>query len=195
MIPCLPIIECMTNCSFFGKHNRWRGSARTSGRGSLAAVTGCNQHCSQEPHANALQKSGSSSIALILDHHNHHVLFCFCYKGSGEITGDVAREATLPNWFLRAKVDAQHSSEWRGESCVGWVSGRVYITSQVLVYFHFLLKPLSSLLFNVYRYVRLLAISQPDLDADLYSLASQATAMLDKMHPGGKIIEGVGFCD
>ncbi|KAI9559041.1 putative diacylglycerol kise eta-like [Daphnia sinensis] len=40
------------------------------------------------------------------------------------------------------------------------------------------------------RYVRLLAISQPDLDQELYSLASQASAMLDKMHPGGKIIEG-----
>jgi len=37
----------------------------------------------------------------------------------------------------------------------------------------------------------LLAISQPDLDQDLYSLATQASAMLDKMHPGGKIIEGV----
>ncbi|XP_045028801.1 diacylglycerol kinase delta isoform X4 [Daphnia magna] len=40
------------------------------------------------------------------------------------------------------------------------------------------------------RYVRLLAISQPDLDQELYSLATQASAMLDKMHPGGKIIEG-----
>ena len=41
------------------------------------------------------------------------------------------------------------------------------------------------------RYVRLLAISQPELDQDLYSLATQASTMLDKMHPGGKIIEGV----
>ena len=41
------------------------------------------------------------------------------------------------------------------------------------------------------RYVRLLAISQPDLDQELYSLASQASNLLDKMHPGGKIIEGV----
>ncbi|XP_046637825.1 diacylglycerol kinase delta-like isoform X3 [Daphnia pulicaria] len=40
------------------------------------------------------------------------------------------------------------------------------------------------------RYVRLLAISQPDLDQELYSLATQASTMLDKMHPGGKIIEG-----
>jgi len=40
------------------------------------------------------------------------------------------------------------------------------------------------------RYVRLLAISQPELDQDLYSLATQASTMLDKMHPGGKIIEG-----
>ena len=40
------------------------------------------------------------------------------------------------------------------------------------------------------RYVRLLAISQPDLD-QLYSLATQASTMLDKMHPAGKIVEGV----
>jgi len=45
--------------------------------------------------------------------------------------------------------------------------------------------------FGVHRYVRLLAISQPELDQDLYSLATQASTMLDKMHPGGKIIEGV----
>jgi hypothetical protein len=38
-----------------------------------------------------------------------------------------------------------------------------------------------------------LAISQPDLDQELYSLATQASTMLDKMHPGGKIIEGVRF--
>jgi hypothetical protein len=38
-----------------------------------------------------------------------------------------------------------------------------------------------------------LAISQPDLDQELYSLATQASTMLDKMHPGGKIIEGVIF--
>lgn len=43
------------------------------------------------------------------------------------------------------------------------------------------------------RYVRLLAISQPDLDQELYSLATQASTMLDKMHPGGKIIEGVNI--
>ena len=37
----------------------------------------------------------------------------------------------------------------------------------------------------------MLAISQPELDQELYSLATQASTMLDKMHPGGKIIEGV----
>lgn len=39
----------------------------------------------------------------------------------------------------------------------------------------------------------MLAISQPELDQELYSLATQASTMLDKMHPGGKIIEGVCF--
>jgi hypothetical protein len=52
--------------------------------------------------------------------------------------------------------------------------------------------PLISLIVR-FRYVRLLAISQPDLDQELYSLATQASTMLDKMHPGGKIIEGVNF--
>ncbi|XP_058801772.1 diacylglycerol kinase eta isoform X2 [Phymastichus coffea] len=40
------------------------------------------------------------------------------------------------------------------------------------------------------KWVKLLIISHPSIEADLYQIASRTSAVLDKIHPGGKILEG-----
>lgn len=43
----------------------------------------------------------------------------------------------------------------------------------------------------VYRYVKLISISHPLVEPGLYQLAVQTSTHLEKLHPGGKIVEGV----
>nr|CAD7596741.1 unnamed protein product [Timema genevievae] len=41
------------------------------------------------------------------------------------------------------------------------------------------------------RYVKLLIISHPSIEPELYELAAQISAHLEKLHPGGKIVDGL----
>jgi hypothetical protein len=43
--------------------------------------------------------------------------------------------------------------------------------------------------------VKLLTIRHPTIEVELYQLAAQTAAHLEKVHPGGKIIEGVSLPD
>lgn len=43
------------------------------------------------------------------------------------------------------------------------------------------------------RYVKLLTITHPTIEVQLYQLAAETAANLEKVHPGGKIIEGVNL--
>jgi diacylglycerol kinase (ATP) len=43
------------------------------------------------------------------------------------------------------------------------------------------------------RYVKLLTITHPTIEVELYQLAAETAANLEKVHPGGKIIEGVNL--
>ncbi|XP_046989295.1 diacylglycerol kinase eta [Schistocerca americana] len=43
---------------------------------------------------------------------------------------------------------------------------------------------------TVVKYVKLVAISHPMIEPELYQLAVQASTHLEKVHPGGKIVEG-----
>jgi diacylglycerol kinase (ATP) len=43
------------------------------------------------------------------------------------------------------------------------------------------------------RYVKLLTIRHPTIEVELYQLAAETAANLEKVHPGGKIIEGVNL--
>ena len=129
-----------------------------------------------------------------------------CWTGVGTVAGSVAREAALPYRSRSQNVDG-YIPQRRRKSRTHQLLRSHYGTSQVCLSLHLELisrhfnrlvlarvcwiSDCSVDFFGVHRYVRLLAISQPELDQDLYSLATQASTMLDKMHPGGKIIEGV----
>jgi hypothetical protein len=41
--------------------------------------------------------------------------------------------------------------------------------------------------------VKLLTIRHPYIKVELYQLATQTAAQLEKVHPGGKIVEGVSY--
>jgi hypothetical protein len=41
--------------------------------------------------------------------------------------------------------------------------------------------------------VKLLTIRHPTIEVELYQLAAETAANLEKVHPGGKIIEEVNF--
>jgi hypothetical protein len=43
--------------------------------------------------------------------------------------------------------------------------------------------------------VKLLTIRHPNIKVELYQLATQTAAHLEKVHPGGKIVEGVSQHD
>jgi len=51
--------------------------------------------------------------------------------------------------------------------------------------------PCSSLCHFGCRYVKLLTIRHPNIKVELYQLATQTAGHLEKVHPGGKIVEGV----
>jgi hypothetical protein len=44
-----------------------------------------------------------------------------------------------------------------------------------------------------FRYVKLLTIRHPTIEVELYQLAAETAANLEKVHPGGKIIEEVNL--
>lgn len=41
------------------------------------------------------------------------------------------------------------------------------------------------------KWVKLLIISHPSIEADLYQIASRTASVLERLHPEGKILEGV----
>ena len=128
------------------------------------------------------------------------VLYCspglrsinFDWIGSGAVAGSMAGEATISE-CSRKQNDARISSDGRGKPHPHRVLGSGHCTSQVNFPFVVFWNDSVETIKKFRRYVRLLAISQPDLDQDFYNLATHASAVLDKMHPGGKIIAGVSF--
>ena len=43
------------------------------------------------------------------------------------------------------------------------------------------------------KWVKLLIVSHPSLERDLYMIAAQTSAAIDKIHPDGQILQGVSF--
>nr|CAD7405485.1 unnamed protein product [Timema cristinae] len=101
-----------------------------------------------------------------------------------------ALETSLRQWEEKQKHQQQslsHSQSSQSQSSQERVSRRLSTFSeeenQVLLIF---IECVTTLV----KYVKLLIISHPSIEPELYELAAQISAHLEKLHPGGKIVDG-----